>query len=429
MKQLSTIGTDKQKKKRQFLLIMPLIVLPFLTFLFWSLGVIGADEAKASATTSGLNMHLPDAKLKENKSWNKLSFYEQAEKDSAKYREAIKNDPFFHMGKDSVNTPPAYEYNSSSTYNPMPQSFEDPNEYKVNQKLAQLNAVLNNSNKEEKVDVHQGAVEQRVPGISSNDVKRLEQMLQVINQPDSEADPETQQLNGIMDKILAIQHPERITETAQQTSEKNKKSVFRVVSRDADNYLSLLQAPKRIKKISSNKENKDVKQNAFHSLENDTVTEEKQNIIEAKIQETQTIINGSTVKLCLANDIYVNGMLVPQSTFIYGTASLNAERLRIAINSIHYQNNLLPVALSVYDLDGIAGIYIPGSVSRDVAKQTGSEAVNNFGIASLDPSIGVQAANAGITAAKTLIDKKVKQIKVTIRAGYKVLLKDDNQQQ
>lgn len=97
MKQLLTILTDKQKKQRQFLLVIPLIVLPFFTFLLWSLGVIGAGEAKASATTIGLNMHLPDAKLKENKSWNKLSFYEQAEKDSARYREAIKNDPFFHV--------------------------------------------------------------------------------------------------------------------------------------------------------------------------------------------------------------------------------------------------------------------------------------------------------------------------------------------
>lgn len=427
MKQLSTTITNKQKKQRQFLLVIPLIILPFLTFLLWSLGLLGADEAKASATNSGLNMHLPDAKLKENKSWNKLSFYEQADKDSARYREAIKNDPFFHPEKDSAYTPSAYQYNSSPGYNPMPQSYEDSNVYKVNQKLAQLNAVLNNNNKEEKVDVHQSTETQRVPGISSNDVKRLEQMLQVINQPDSATDPETEQLNGMMDKILAIQHPERMTETAQQTSERNKKSVFPVVSKDADNYLSLLQAPNRIKKLRSNKENRDVKQNAFHSLDNDTVTEEKQNIVEAQIPETQTIINGSTIKLCLMSDVYVNGMLIPQGTFVYGTASLNAERLQIVINSIHYQNNLLPIALSAYDLDGIAGIYMPGSVSRDVAKQTGSEAVNNFGIAALNPSIGAQAANAGITAARVLINKKVKQVKVTIKAGYKVLLKDDNQ--
>jgi hypothetical protein len=36
----------------------------------------------------------------------------------------------------------------------------------------------------------------------------------------------------------------------------------------------------------------------------------------------------------------------------------------------------------------------------------------------------MQAANAGIQAAKSLISKKVKLVKVTVKAGYKILLKD-----
>jgi len=43
---------------------------------------------------------------------------------------------------------------------------------------------------------------------------------------------------------------------------------------------------------------------------------------------------------------------------------------------------------------------------------------------SLDPSIGQQAASVGIEAAKGLFSKKAKLIKVTVKAGYKVLLMD-----
>jgi hypothetical protein len=39
----------------------------------------------------------------------------------------------------------------------------------------------------------------------------------------------------------------------------------------------------------------------------------------------------------------------------------------------------------------------------------------------------VQAASAGIEAAKTLLSKKSKLIKVTVKAGYQVLLRDEQQ--
>jgi len=428
MRQSSEILTDKQKIQRKFLLILPLLILPFITFLLWSLGLIGVADAKATVAANGLNMQLPDAKLKENKSWDKLSFYEQADKDSARYQQAIKNDPFFNTAKDSAYALSNKVFNSPLVYNPLPPGYEDPNVYKVNQKLAQLNAVLNNNNREDKIDANPNAGMQRTPNIPSSDVNRLERMLQVINQPDSATDTETQQLNGIMDKILDIQHPERVAERIQQTSEKNKKFVFPVITSDGNNYLSLLEAPNAVSKTSSKKTGQGTKQNTFYSIISDTITEEKQNIIGAQIQEKQTVVAGSTVRMCLTTDVYVNGMLIPEGTFVYGTASQNAERLIIVINSIRYQNNLLPVALSVYDLDGIAGIYIPGSISRDVAKQTGNDAVNNLNVSSLDPSISMQAANVGIAAAKAIINKKVKQVKVTIKAGYKVMLKDNNQQ-
>ena len=99
------------------------------------------------------------------------------------------------------------------------------------------------------------------------------------------------------------------------------------------------------------------------------------------------------------------------------------------INSVRYQHSLYPVKLEVYDIDGLPGIYIPGAINRDVAKQSTDNALQSVALNSLDPSIGAQAASAGIEAAKTLLSKKVKMIKVEVKAGYKILLKDNNQQQ
>ena len=412
------------EKQRRFLLVFPVLILPFLTFLLWALGIVGGSEVKAAAT-GGLNSQLPDAKLADNKNWNKLSFYEQADKDSAKRSEAAKDDPFFQQRKDTISGLAA-KGTASPAYDPLPPGYEDVNEYKVNQKLAQLNAVLNKSTVDNK-PVGSDNTPQRESGFQPQEVHRLEHLLQSLNQPDTQSDPETEQLNGMMDKILAIQHPEKVSERLRLESEKNKKFVYPVVTTQNSGIASLLHKDNRTAGTENKKKNQPPKQNAFYSLSDDTTREEAQNIIEACIQQTQTLVSGATVKLSSATDVYVNGILIPKGTFIYGIATQNGERLNIAISSIHYLNNLLPVSLSVYDLDGLEGIYIPGSISRDAAKQSAGEAISNIGIASIDPSLAAQAAGAGIQAAKSLINKKVKQVKVTIKAGYRLLLHDNQE--
>ena len=81
----------------------------------------------------------------------------------------------------------------------------------------------------------------------------------------------------------------------------------------------------------------------------------------------------------------------------------------------------------MFDLDGINGIYIPGAISREVAKQSTDRAMQGIGLTTLDPSLGAQAAGVGIEAAKNLFSNKTKLVKVTVKAGYQVLLQDQKQ--
>ncbi|MEI9808557.1 MAG: hypothetical protein WDO16_12190 [Bacteroidota bacterium] len=62
-------------------------------------------------------------------------------------------------------------------------------------------------------------------------------------------------------------------------------------------------------------------------------------------------------------------------------------------------------------------------------KQSADQTIQSLELASLDPSLKVQAANAGIQTAKSLLTKRTKLVKVTVKAGYQVLLKDDNKEQ
>jgi len=60
--------------------------------------------------------------------------------------------------------------------------------------------------------------------------------------------------------------------------------------------------------------------------------------------------------------------------------------------------------------------------SDQTVKTLLAQGISGMGITTLDPSLGAQAAAAGIQTAKTLLSKKVKAVIVTVRAGHRVLL-------
>ena len=251
----------------------------------------------------------------------------------------------------------------------------------------------------------------------SNEVDRLQDMMQQMNgSPD--ADPEMQQLNGTLEKILDIQHPDRVKEKLKEKSLKNKEQVFIVSRQFVKNNISLLDTGKSERYA----------ENKFFGVEEDAGSEE-QNTVEAVVHQTQTLVNGAVVKMRLLNEIYLNGSLVKKGNFVFGIAELNDERLEININSIRNNNFLFPVKLEVFDMDGLLGLYIPGAISRDVAKQSTDNGLQLLELTSMDPSLKAQAAATGVNAAKSLLSKKVKQVKVLVKAGYKVLLRDKSIQQ
>ena len=76
------------------------------------------------------------------------------------------------------------------------------------------------------------------------------------------------------------------------------------------------------------------------------------NTIRACISEDQTIIQDQRVRLRLLQAMQAGDVIIPAGSLITGAASIQGERLEINIQSLEYQGNILPVELSVYDVDG-----------------------------------------------------------------------------
>lgn len=412
-------------RQRKMMLVLPVLVLPFVTMAFWALGGGQGDGSNnISANNSGLNLQLPNANLKDDKNADKLSFYNEADADSLKRQELLRNDPYYKdsiLGKqDALLTDTSFHISSSPLYSGLNQSpynkSADASEQKIYQKINEINKQLNQADTETRFSNY---TNQTAGGNEqfSTEVDRLQDMMQQMNgSPD--ADPEMDQLNGTLEKILDIQHPDRVKEKLKEKSLKNKEQVFIMSKQPVKNNISLLDTSK----------NKMPAENKFYGVEEDKDSDE-QNTVEAVVHQTQTLVNGAIVKMRLLNDIYLSGSLIPKGNFVFGTAELNDERLEININSIKNNNSLFTVKLEVYDMDGLPGIYIPGAISRDVAKQSADNSLQLMELTSMDPSFKAQAAATGINAAKSLLSKKVKQVKVLVKAGYKVLLRDKSIQQ
>lgn len=420
MEQLS----DNEQKKRRFLLFLPLVCLPFLVLFFWLMGGGKVEQVKADKKNV-LNMALPDAKLDTLTVKNKLDYYNQARQDSLKRQELMNNDPNYN----GLNTSTPFSYPGDRLNTSLNTGqLNDQQEERINERLALLKEQLNKPSPSALPEYEDDLRKNNSPAVSNREIERLEQMMKTMSTPE-EKDPEMEQINGLMGKILDLQHPELVQQRLKEQSAKNRGQVYSV-RKDKKNIPISTLDNKSVKDYASEyNADPDQKQNGFYGLETASQTENEGSAIEAVVHQSQTIVSGANVKLRLTQDVYINGTRIPKDNFVYGTANLSGERLEINIENIRFQNTLFPVKLAIYDLDGIQGIYIPGAITRDVAKQNGDQALQSISPGTFDQSIGAQAASAGLEIGRNLMSKKIKLIKVEIKAGYKVLLKDGNQKE
>ena len=86
---------------------------------------------------------------------------------------------------------------------------------------------------------------------------------------------------------------------------------------------------------------------------------------------------------------------------------------------------MFPAALEVYDVDGLEGLHIPGAITRDAAKQAGAEGLGAADMMTMSADPAMAAAGVAVSAVKGIGQKKIRLVKVRLKAGYNVMLKVD----
>jgi len=346
----------KTRDKRKILLVLPLLVMPFLALAFYAAGGGKGSAADGLVASKGINTSLPDANFKSAEPLDKMGFYEKGAKDTA----------------------------SSGGISAMAEKMgfsgklENDKTAEINAKLDQLNKEINSS----PADIG-GRSSASSPAPNRNygadasmksDVDRLEMLMKSMNS-DKGADPQMEQMNAMLEKILDIQNPARA----------GQKSLV--------------------------KANGDLAEREFLA-------------VPAEIAGGGKVVQGSRIGLRLLDSVVLKNVVLPKGHLVFGLCRLVNQRLLLDIKSIRLGELIVPVELTMYGLDGLQGLAAPDAVFGEVASTGAVDAVSGVSVYGMDGIAG-QVAGAGIDAAKSLFSRKVKVVRVKIREGEKVLLRNN----
>ena len=147
-------------------------------------------------------------------------------------------------------------------------------------------------------------------------------------------------------------------------------------------------------------------------------------MIKAIIDENVKATDGSRVRLRLLDDVEINEHVVKRGSYLYATMSgFSSQRVKGSINSIMVDDELVKVNLSLYDTDGLEGLYVPSSQFRETSKDVASGAVNgnmNMNTSGTENSFsqwGMQAVQNAYQKTSNAIGKAIKKNKVKLKYG------------
>jgi conjugative transposon TraM protein len=388
----------KKDKLRRLLVMLPAFLAPLALLVYL---IVGKDRAEAPAPSSknGFNATLPAANISETGK-SKLEIYMQAEQDSLKRKQELLNDPYEKKWFDPAPSMQEHQKRLEQSKLRALSESVDPNEKKINDRLDKLYREIN---KPPAPAVKTDGLTDSKNTIPEQSFNRLEQLMSNLQLSDSAPDPEMDRVESMLEKILDIQHPERLQKQPASDSDASKKHAYAVLNLNIE---ELHQG------------------NGFYGLP-EAVSPDlaDHSTITATIYQNQWVRDGSVISFRLMQDVFVGNARIPRGSIISGKCSIEQERVHAEIREIAHKGIIYPVYLTTYDTDGIAGINVPGVTGSTVARNGINQAVQNVDIYSTNASVGAQAAASGVQALKGLVSQKVKNARALLNAGHTVLLK------
>ena len=159
------------------------------------------------------------------------------------------------------------------------------------------------------------------------------------------------------------------------------------------------------------------------------VNEKEPTLIKAIIDETVKAVDGSRVRLRLLDDVEIGEMIVKKGAYLYATMSgFSSQRVKGTVKSVLVDDEIVKINLSLYDTDGMEGLYVPSSqfseTTKDVASGavTGNVDMNTTNTGNSFSQWGMQTMQNAYQKTSNAIGKAIKKNKVKLKYGTFVYL-------
>ena len=172
----------------------------------------------------------------------------------------------------------------------------------------------------------------------------------------------------------------------------------------------------------------------FHTAVGETADGHTRNTIRACVHGDQTVRSGQSVRLRLLEPMRVGRYVLPRNSLLTGEGRIQGERLGIGIMQVEHDGIIIPVELAVYDNDGQEGVFIPGSMEADAAREVAANLGQNLGtsISITNQSAGDQLLSelgrGAIQGVSQYISRKMREEKVHLKSGYTLMLYQNENQ-
>lgn len=159
------------------------------------------------------------------------------------------------------------------------------------------------------------------------------------------------------------------------------------------------------------------------------VNEKEPTLIKAIIDENVKAVDGSSVRLRLLDDVEIGEIVVKKGAYLYATMSgFSSQRVKGTVKSVLVDDEIVKINLSLYDTDGLEGLYVPSSQFRETTKDVASGAVtgnvdmNTTNTGSSFSQWGMQTMQNAYQKTSNAIGKAIKKNKVKLKYGTFVYL-------
>ena len=160
------------------------------------------------------------------------------------------------------------------------------------------------------------------------------------------------------------------------------------------------------------------------SNEFNTISVKKEpNYVKAVIDEDIKGYLGSRIRFRLLEDVQAGRYVIPKGTILYGQISgFTLQRVNFNVVSVLVDGNILPINLSVFDIDGMQGLYVPASAFREMMRELGTNSVQGTTLESGSESFFTSMASNLFSSASQTISNIIRKNKAKLKYNTYIYL-------